>query len=93
LDVLGSIAQQGGSTALGKLLECLEHEDFMMRANAITNIATAFWHRPNEIPRKIFDKLLGLFNDGDLYVQYSLISALENLADIGCRLADELFVD
>jgi len=93
IDALEGIARQGGTVALQQLLVCLDHEDFLIRANAVSSIAAAFWHRPNEIPENIFNRLLELLNDRDLYVQYSLISALENLADIGCERAMDLFAD
>lgn len=93
VEVLGAIAQQGGERALHHLVDLMEHQDFMVRANAVTNISLAFWHRPNDLPREIFDRMLTLFKDSDLYVQYSLLSALENLDDVGCRLASDLFSD
>jgi HEAT repeat protein len=93
IESLESIARQGGGIALRKLVECLDHDDFLIRATAVTSISGAFWHRPNELPEEIFNRLLELLNDRDLYVQYSLISALENLADIGCERAADLFSD
>ncbi|MBN2432781.1 MAG: hypothetical protein JXQ27_15000 [Acidobacteria bacterium] len=93
IDALEGIARQGGKVALQQLLTCLDHEDFLVRANAVSSIAGAFWHRPNEMPEHIFNRLLELLNDRDLYVQYSLISALENLADLGCERAMDLFAD
>ena len=93
VETLGDIARQGGQKALSKLVELLDDEDFLVRATAITSISSAFWHRPNEFPPQIFERLLSLFKDSNLYVQYSLLSALENLADLGCKQAMELFAD
>lgn len=91
MEALGAIAQQDGEKALAELVLLLDHRDFVIRAKAVSNVTTAFWHRPNDIPTPLFDKLLSLFGDTDYYVQYSLISAMENLADIGCERAAELF--
>ena len=93
IDTLGAIAQQGGKKSLELLVELLGNEDFLVRAHAVSNIATAFWHRPNDLPDPIFERLLSLFKDSNLYVQHALLSALESLADIGCRRAAELFTD
>jgi len=93
IDTLGAIAQQGGKKSLDLLVELLGDEDFLVRAHAVSNIATAFWHRPNELPDPIFERLLSLFKDSNLYVQHALLSALESLADIGCRRAADLFSD
>lgn len=93
VDAIGALAQQGGELALANLRRLLDHEEFLIRAQAVTAICTAYWHRPNEIPAELFEKLLSLFRDSNLYVQYSLISAMENLADLGCELAAQLFTD
>ncbi len=90
-DALGAIAMQGGVRALEILTGFLSHEDYLVRANSITNISNAFWHRPNEMPQELFDALLAMFKDHNLYVQHSLISALENLADVGCQMAADIF--
>jgi HEAT repeat protein len=93
IDTLGAIAQQGGKESLDLLVNLLEDADFLVRAHAVSNIATAFWHRPDDLPDPIFERLLSLFKDSNLYVQHALLSALESLADIGCRRAAQLFSD
>jgi len=93
VDVLGLIAQQDGQTALKELVRLLGHPDFMIRAQACTAIATAFWQRPNEMSPEIFERLLSLFQDSNLFVQHSLISALETLANVGSEKAAALFAD
>ena len=93
VDVIGLIAQQGGRAAQDQLLAWLDDADFLIRAQACTAIATAYWQRPNEMPPEIFERLLSLFKDSNLFVQHSLISALESLANVGSERASRLFAD
>lgn len=93
VEALGAIAQQGGPQALAALTALLDHEDFLIRAHAITHLCTSFWQRPDDLPEEIIEKLLSLFRDSNLFVHHALISALENLADLGCRRVAELFSD
>ncbi len=91
IDALGSMGQQGSKKAIDFLVKLLDHEDGIIRANSITSITTAYWNRPNEIPEEIFSKLISKFDDPNYFVVYSLISAIENLADIGCEMAKGIF--
>ncbi len=91
IEALGAMGQQGSEKAVKFLEKLLEHSDSIIRANAITGITTVYWNRPNEIPEKLFNKLISKFDDPNFFVVYSLISAIENLADIGCEKAMEIF--
>lgn len=91
IESLGAMGQQGSEKAIKFLENLLDHKDSIIRANAITSITTAYWNRPNDIPEDLFNKLISKFDDTNYFVVYSLISALENLADIGCKKAMEIF--
>lgn len=91
VESLGAIAQQGGERSLQVLLEMTQHEDQEVSASALSEISVAFWHRPNEIPEPMLQRIHELTQDPDRMVAESALSALQSLADVGCRRAEKLF--
>jgi hypothetical protein len=91
VESLGAIGQQGGERSLETLLEITEHEDQNLRALAISELSVAFWHRPNELPESYLRRIHELTKDQNAPVAESALSALQSLADVGCRSAEKLF--
>jgi len=91
VESLGAIAQQGGNRALELLLSICEDGPSEIRAQAISEIAVAYWHRPNTIPEAVLETIFRLTRDRNSSVAQSALSALESLADVGCRKAENLF--
>ncbi len=91
LEALGAIAQQGGEASLAALLELTEHEVPEVRAQAISELSVAFWHRPNRIPGRVLNRICDSTRDRERVVSEAAISALQSLADVGCTRAETLF--
>jgi len=51
----------------------------------------AYWHRPNEIADSTLNRIHELIDDRTPVVAESALAALQNLADVGCRRAEDLF--
>jgi HEAT repeat protein len=92
VESLGAIAQQGGSRSTGALIELMRHGNADLQSQAISELSIAYWHRPNEISRSTLELLCELARDHRLIVAESALEALQSLADVGCRCAEELFV-
>lgn len=93
VESLGAIAQQGGQRSLQVLLQLTEHFDPDIRAHSLSEISVAFWHRPNDIPESMLQRIHELARDSSRVVSESALSALQSLADVGCRRAERLFSD
>ena len=93
VESLGAIAQQGGSRSLEVLVHLLAHKDPDLRAQSLSEISVAFWHRPNEIGEGLLKNICDLTRDRNPVVAESALAALESLADVGCRRAEEFFSD
>jgi HEAT repeat protein len=91
IESLGAIAQQGGIQSLNALIELTVHVDPEIKAQALSEISIAFWHRPNEVEDSILEKIYELTNHPDPIVAESALSALQNLADVGCSRAENYF--
>ncbi len=91
IESLGSIAQQGGTKSLQALVEITYHSDPELKALALSEISVAYWHRPNEIEDTVLVRLCELTTDPNPVVVESAVAALQSLADVGCRRAEELF--
>jgi HEAT repeat protein len=91
LEALGAIAQQGGEASLAALLELTEHEVPELRAQAISELSVAYWHRPNKIPGRVLNRICESTRDQNPVVSEAAISALQSLADVGCSRAETLF--
>jgi HEAT repeat protein len=91
IESLGSIAQQGGTRSLQALIELATHADPEIQAQALSELSVAYWHRPNEVEDSTLEKIYGLTTHHETIVAESALAALQNLADVGCRRAEELF--
>jgi HEAT repeat protein len=91
VESLGAIAQQGGVRSTDALIELLQHVDAEIQSQAISELSVAYWHRPNEVPKSMLELLCGLTRHGKPIVAESALAALQSLADVGCRCAEELF--
>jgi len=88
---LGAIAQQGGSQSLKALVELTSHPDSEIKAQALEEISVAYWHRPNDVSDSTLEKIYALASHSEPIVSESAISALQNLADVGCKRAEAYF--
>jgi len=91
VESLGAIAQQGGARSLQALLEITEHRNPELRAQALSELAVAYWHRPNEIEDSTLGRIYELTTDKNTLVAESAVAALQSLADVGCLRAEKLF--
>lgn len=91
IESLGTIAQQGGTKSLYALVELTSHPDPEIKAHAISEISVAFWHRPNEVEDSTLEKIYELTTHPESIVAESALSALQNLADVGCSRAETYF--
>ena len=91
VEAMGAIAQQGGERTLAGLIELTRHDDPELRAQALSEIAVAYWHRPNEIPEATLRRIYELRDHRNAEVAESALAALQSLADVGCRRAERLF--
>jgi HEAT repeat protein len=91
IESLGAIAQQGGGRSLQALRELTGHNDAEIQAQALSELSVAYWHRPNEIEDSTLEQIYELTKHPDSIVAESAVAALQNLADVGCLRAEELF--
>jgi HEAT repeat protein len=91
IESLGAIAQQGGNRSLEALIELTTHPDPEIRAQALSELSVAYWHRPNEIDDATLEKFYALTTDQEAIVAESALAALQNLADVGCSRAEAYF--
>ena len=89
LSAAGHIAQQGGTEAIEFLKEYLTSEDRSLRAHALTEMSVAYWHRPNEIPDDVLQTLFRMTRDRWKDVKSAAISAVADLASLGCVRAEQ----
>jgi HEAT repeat protein len=93
LDSLGAIAQQGGIRSLEVLLKLTHHRNPELRAHSLSELAVAYWHRPNDIEDATLKRIIDLVRDRSPIVAESALAALQSLADVGCRRAERFFAD
>jgi len=91
IESLGAIAQQGGEESLKALVELTTHPDPDIKAQALSEISVAYWHRPNDVDDATLEKIYELTTHPDAIVAESALAALQNLADVGCRRAETYF--
>jgi HEAT repeat protein len=92
VESLGAIAQQGGERSIQALIEVTHHRSPELKAYALSELSVAYWHRPNEIEESTIRRIIELTNDKNEMVAESAVSALQSLADVGCRRAERLFL-
>jgi HEAT repeat protein len=91
VESLGAVAQQGGSRSLEVLLEVTGHKDPELRAQSISELSVAYWHRPRDVADSTLDRIFELTRDRNAVVAESALAALQSLADVGCQRAEKYF--
>ena len=91
IESLGTIAQQGGEQSLKALVELTAHPDPDIKAQALSEISVAYWHRPNEVDDATLEVIYQLTTHPEAIVAESALAALQNLADVGCSRAETYF--
>ena len=92
VESLGAIAQQGGCRSMEALLEIVTaHRNPELRAQALSELAVAYWHRPNEIADPTLSRIYELTTDRNKMIAESAVAALQSLADVGCVAAERFF--
>jgi HEAT repeat protein len=87
---LGQLAQQGVTTAEDELLHLMSDSSETNRIQAVTELSVAFWHRPNQIPERLLQKILEVARNDTLDVKMAAKAALSNLAQLGSADAARL---
>lgn len=89
LSAMGNLAQQGNMLAVKELTRLMRDEDSLLRAQAVAEMAVAFWHRPNEVPETVLQEILSLTKDPSAEVQKAALDSLSDLAKLGCQGAEQ----
>jgi len=89
LSAMGNLAQQGKVLAVKELTRLMRDEDSLLRAQAVTEMAVAFWHRPNELPETVLHEVVALTRDPSGEVQMAAVDALSDLARLGCQAVEQ----
>lgn len=87
---LGQLAQQGVVAAEDELLQLMNDASELVRIQAVTELSVAFWHRPNEIPKRLLNQIIKRATEDNAQVQMAAKAALSNLAQLGSREAERL---
>jgi HEAT repeat protein len=89
---LGQLAQQGVVAAEEELLQLMTDTSEVVRIQAVTELSVAFWHRPNDIPERLLNKIQVLARENSPEVQMAAKAALSNLAQLGSEKAEQLLL-
>ncbi|MEE8348597.1 MAG: hypothetical protein V3R94_03435 [Acidobacteriota bacterium] len=89
LSALGILAQQENMMAVKELTRLMREDDFRRRAQAVTEMGVAFWHRPNEVPETVLQEIISLTEDPSEEVQTAALAVLSDLAKLGCQGAEQ----
>jgi HEAT repeat protein len=88
LSAMGNLAQQGDMLAVKELIRLMRDKDALLRAQAVAELAVAFWHRPNEMPETVLHEIISLTKDPSEEVQTAALDSLSDLAKLGCQGAE-----
>ena len=89
LSALGNLAQQGDVDAVKELTRIMKEKTPALRAEAVRELAVAYWHRPNEVPETVFHAMTVLAGEDSDEVRGAALSALSDLAQLGCQAAEQ----
>ena len=89
LSALGNLAQQGNVVAVKELTRVMKEKDPALRAQAVQELAVAYWHRPNEVPETVFYVMTVLVGDDSDEVRGAALAALSDLGQLGCQAAEQ----
>ena len=88
LAAIGNLAQQGAVVAVKELTNLMREKDIELRAQAVMELAVAYWHRPSELPDTVLQEMISLTEDDSEEVRQAALSALSDLAQLGCQAAE-----
>jgi HEAT repeat protein len=91
LSALGALAQQSCASAERELVRLSRDNTDELAAQAICELAVAYWHRPKEIPDTSLQGIIQAARHGLGARRKAALSALSNLADLGCPTAERFF--
>ena len=88
LSAIGNLAQQGNLSAVKELTQVMKQKDTGLRAQAVMELAVAYWHRPGELPETVLQEMISLVEDDSEEVCEAALSSLSDLAELGCQAAE-----
>lgn len=89
LSAIGNLAQQGAVIAVKELTRLMREKDTELRAQAVMELAVAYWHRPSELPETVLHEMISLTEDDSEEVRQAALSSLSDLAQLGCQAAEQ----
>lgn len=90
VSALGQLAQQEVSLAEAQLVAFLSESEPTLRGLAVSELALAYWHRPNRISGTLLQQIFDLTADPSDEVAIAAHAGLNSLAQLGCRKAEVL---
>ncbi|MEJ2721643.1 MAG: HEAT repeat domain-containing protein [bacterium] len=90
VSALGQLAQQEVGLAEAELVTFLTESEPTLRSLAVTELALAYWHRPNQISGTLLQQIFDLTADTSDEVAIAAHAGLNSLAQLGCRKAEVL---
>lgn len=89
LSALGNLAQQGMILAVKELTQFMRRPEPELRAQAVSEVTVAYWHRVGELPETVLQQIVSLTDDSADEVRRSALASLRDLARLGCRGAEQ----
>lgn len=89
LSALGNLAQQGTILAVKELTQVMRSREPELRAQAISELTVAYWHRVGELPETVLQQIVSLTADQADEVRRMALASLKDLAHLGCRAAEQ----
>ena len=71
-----------------ELTRLMREKDIELRAQAVMELAVAYWHRPSELPETVLHEMISLTEDDSEEVRQAALSSLSDLAQLGCQAAE-----